>query len=96
MKSWLFNNSIIGSNLWIGIYDLHSELTCKIKKKVSFYSTIQRICYLIAFLLILKSMNNMIFITSYNINQGLLELLWTVYSERKLQSCLKLRDFQNF
>ena len=27
--------------------------------------------------------------------QGLLELLWTVYSERKLQSCLKLRNFQN-
>ena len=28
-------------------------------------------------------------------NQGLLELLWTVYSEGKLQSCLKLRNFQN-
>ena len=27
--------------------------------------------------------------------QGLLELLWTVYSERKLKSCLKLRNFQN-
>ena len=27
--------------------------------------------------------------------QGLLELLWTVYSEGKLQSCWKLRDFQN-
>ena len=27
--------------------------------------------------------------------QGLLELLWTVYSERKLQACLKLRNFQN-
>ena len=27
--------------------------------------------------------------------QGLLELLWTVYSEEKLQSCLKLRNFQN-
>ena len=29
------------------------------------------------------------------ISQGLLELLWTVYSEGKLQSCLKLRNFQN-
>ena len=29
------------------------------------------------------------------LNQGLLELLWTVYSEGKLQSCLKLRNFQN-
>ena len=27
--------------------------------------------------------------------QGLLELLWTVFSEGKLQSCLKLRNFQN-
>ena len=27
--------------------------------------------------------------------QGLLKLLWTVYSEGKLQSCLKLRNFQN-
>ena len=27
--------------------------------------------------------------------QRLLELLWTVYSERKLKSCLKLRNFQN-
>ena len=27
--------------------------------------------------------------------QGLLELLWTVYSDLKLQSCLKLRNFQN-
>ena len=27
--------------------------------------------------------------------QGLLELLWTVYSEGKLQPCLKLRNFQN-
>ena len=26
--------------------------------------------------------------------QGLLELLWIVYSEGKLQSCLKLRNFQ--
>ena len=26
--------------------------------------------------------------------QGLLKLLWTVYSEGKLQSCLKLRNFQ--
>ena len=31
----------------------------------------------------------------YIINQGLLELLWMVYSEGKLQSCLKLRNFQN-
>ena len=29
------------------------------------------------------------------VEQGLLELLWTVYSEGKLQSCLKLRNFQN-
>ena len=29
------------------------------------------------------------------LNQGLLELLWTVYSEGKLQSCLKSRNFQN-
>ena len=28
-------------------------------------------------------------------NQGLLELLWEVYSEVKLQSCLQLRNFQN-
>ena len=27
--------------------------------------------------------------------QGLLELLWTVYSEGKLKSRLKLRNFQN-
>ena len=27
--------------------------------------------------------------------QGLLKLLWTVYSEEKLQSCLQLRNFQN-
>ena len=27
--------------------------------------------------------------------QGLLELLWTVYSEEKLQPCLKLRNFEN-
>ena len=27
--------------------------------------------------------------------QALLELLWMVYSEGKLQSCLKLRNFQN-
>ena len=27
--------------------------------------------------------------------QGLLKLLWTVYSKGKLQSCLKLRNFQN-
>ena len=27
--------------------------------------------------------------------QGLLELLWMVYSEGKLQPCLKLRNFQN-
>ena len=27
--------------------------------------------------------------------QGLLELLWTVYSEGKLQSCLKSRKSQN-
>ena len=27
--------------------------------------------------------------------QGLLELLWTVYSEEILKSCLKLRNFQN-
>ena len=27
--------------------------------------------------------------------QGLLELLWMVYSKGKLQSCLKLRNFQN-
>ena len=27
--------------------------------------------------------------------QGLLKLLWTVYSEGKLQSCLNLRNFQN-
>ena len=26
--------------------------------------------------------------------QGLLELLWMVYSEGKLQSCIKLRNFQ--
>ena len=29
------------------------------------------------------------------IAQGLLKLFWTVYSEGKLQSCLKLRNFQN-
>ena len=29
------------------------------------------------------------------IRQGLLKLLWTVYTEGKLQSCLKLRNFQN-
>ena len=28
-------------------------------------------------------------------SQGLLRFLWTVYSERKLQSCLKLRHFHN-
>ena len=28
-------------------------------------------------------------------SQWLLKLLWTVYSEGKLQSCLKLRNFQN-
>ena len=27
--------------------------------------------------------------------QKLLKLLWTVYSEETLQSCLKLRNFQN-
>ena len=27
--------------------------------------------------------------------QGLLELLWMVYLEEKLQSCLKLRNFQS-
>ena len=27
--------------------------------------------------------------------QGLLKLLWRVYSEGKLKSCLKLRNFQN-
>ena len=27
--------------------------------------------------------------------QGLLKLLWMVYLEEKLQSCLKLRNFQN-
>ena len=27
--------------------------------------------------------------------QGQLKLLWTVYSEEKLQSCLKLRNFHN-
>ena len=32
---------------------------------------------------------------SYKHTQGLLELLWTVFSEEKLQSCLKLRDLQN-
>ena len=31
----------------------------------------------------------------YSFDQGLLKLLWTVYSEGKLQSCLKLRNFQN-
>ena len=30
-----------------------------------------------------------------DVRQGLLKLLWTVYSEGKLQSCLKLRNFQN-
>ena len=34
-------------------------------------------------------------ITKYDNIQGLLKLLWTVYSEGKLQSCLKLRNFQN-
>ena len=29
------------------------------------------------------------------VGQGLLKLLWTVYSEGNLQSCLKLRNFQN-
>ena len=29
------------------------------------------------------------------ITQGLLKLLWTVYSQGKLQFCLKLRIFQN-
>ena len=33
--------------------------------------------------------------TSRDFIQGLLELLWTVYSEGKLQSCLRLRTFQN-
>ena len=28
-------------------------------------------------------------------SQGLLELLWTVYSEGRLQSFLRLRNFQN-
>ena len=28
-------------------------------------------------------------------SQGLVELLWMVYSEGKLQSCLELRNFQN-
>ena len=32
---------------------------------------------------------------AHTFNQGLLKLLWTVYSEEKLQSCLKLRIFQN-
>ena len=27
--------------------------------------------------------------------QGLLKLLWMVYSAGKLQSCLKLRNFEN-
>ena len=30
-----------------------------------------------------------------SLTQGLLKLLWTVYSEGKLQSCLKSRNFQN-
>ena len=33
--------------------------------------------------------------TLYGVMQGLLELLWTVYSQGKLQSCLTLRNFQN-
>ena len=32
---------------------------------------------------------------SSDLLQGLLKLLWTVYSEGKLQSCLKLRNCQN-
>ena len=28
------------------------------------------------------------------VSQGLLKLLWMVYSEEKLQSCLRLRNFQ--
>ena len=31
----------------------------------------------------------------YILGQGLLKLLWTVYLEGKLQTCLKLRNFQN-
>ena len=31
----------------------------------------------------------------YDVIQGLLKLLWTLYPEGKLQSCLKLRNFQN-
>ena len=30
----------------------------------------------------------------FSLDQGLLDLLWTVYSEGRLQSCLKLRNFQ--
>ena len=35
------------------------------------------------------------FMDNSNNYQGLLESLWTVYSEGKSQSCLKLRNFQN-
>ena len=34
-------------------------------------------------------------IFSARVCQGQLVLFWTVYSEEKLQSCLKLRNFQN-
>ena len=34
-------------------------------------------------------------VLNYMAAQGLLKWLWTVYSEGKLQSCLKLRNFQN-
>ena len=34
-------------------------------------------------------------IEEYILSQGLLELLWTVYSDQKWQSCLKLRNVQN-
>ena len=40
------------------------------------------------------NLGNFLFI-QFCILQGLLKLLWTVYSEEKVQSCLELRNFQN-
>ena len=34
--------------------------------------------------------------STHVVSKGLLELLWTVYSEEELQSCLKLRNFERF
>ena len=34
-------------------------------------------------------------VSQLELTQWLLKLLWTVYSEEKLQSCFKLRNFQS-